>query len=127
MDASECPFPPSLLCPLQALSFRGDLWVVGAQNAGKSSLLAAMKRLAGTSGKREPTIAPVPGTTLGLLQVRSACTRGGQKSGRWIHSMDQYRPHGHACSFWPYIEPAVARVDTSMTWLIAQSRTLGHG
>ncbi len=28
-----------------------------------------MKRLAGTSGKREPTVAPVPGTTLGLLNV----------------------------------------------------------
>ncbi|KAG2441115.1 hypothetical protein HXX76_003967 [Chlamydomonas incerta] len=53
----------------QALGYRGDLWVVGAQNAGKSSLIAAMKRLAGTAGKGEPTIAPVPGTTLGLLQV----------------------------------------------------------
>lgn len=52
-----------------ALGFRGDLWVVGAQNAGKSSLISAMKRLAGTAGKGEPTIAPVPGTTLGLLQV----------------------------------------------------------
>lgn len=59
---------------LQALSFRGDLWVVGAQNAGKSSLLAAMKRLAGTGGKGEPTIAPMPGTTLGLIQVRSPRT-----------------------------------------------------
>ncbi|KAG1661535.1 hypothetical protein FOA52_000045 [Chlamydomonas sp. UWO 241] len=28
-----------------------------------------MKRLGGTSGSREPTIAPVPGTTLGLLNV----------------------------------------------------------
>ncbi|GFR47130.1 hypothetical protein Agub_g8817, partial [Astrephomene gubernaculifera] len=52
-----------------ALGFRGDLWVVGAQNAGKSSLIAAMKRLAGTAGKGDPTVAPVPGTTLGLLQV----------------------------------------------------------
>ena len=51
------------------LGFRGDLWVVGAQNAGKSSLISAMKRLGGTSGKREPTIAPMPGTTLGLLNV----------------------------------------------------------
>ncbi|EFJ44727.1 hypothetical protein VOLCADRAFT_118673 [Volvox carteri f. nagariensis] len=53
----------------QALGFRGDLWVVGAQNAGKSSLIRAMKRLAGTDGKGDPTVAPVPGTTLGLLQV----------------------------------------------------------
>lgn len=36
-----------------ALGFRGDLWVVGAQNAGKSSLISAMKRLAGTAGKGE--------------------------------------------------------------------------
>ncbi|GIL44395.1 hypothetical protein Vafri_1873 [Volvox africanus] len=53
----------------QALGFRGDLWVVGSQNAGKSSLIRAMKRLAGTDGKGDPTVAPVPGTTLGLLQV----------------------------------------------------------
>ncbi|MEW5317331.1 MAG: hypothetical protein WDW38_008639 [Sanguina aurantia] len=30
------------------LGFRGDLWVVGAQNAGKSSLIAAMKKIGGT-------------------------------------------------------------------------------
>ncbi len=36
-----------------ALGYRGDLWVVGAQNAGKSSLISAMKRLAGTAGKGE--------------------------------------------------------------------------
>ena len=35
------------------LGFRGDLWVVGAQNAGKSSLISAMKRLGGTAGKSE--------------------------------------------------------------------------
>ncbi|PNH12511.1 hypothetical protein TSOC_000567 [Tetrabaena socialis] len=38
-------------------------------NAGKSSLINAMKRVAGTAGKGDPTVAPVPGTTLGLLQV----------------------------------------------------------
>lgn len=37
--------------------------------AGKSSLIKAMKRAGGTAGTREPTIAPMPGTTLGLLQV----------------------------------------------------------
>uniref|UniRef100_A0A383WDX7 Uncharacterized protein n=1 Tax=Tetradesmus obliquus TaxID=3088 RepID=A0A383WDX7_TETOB len=51
------------------MGFRADLWVVGAQNAGKSSLINAMKRLAGTGGRGEPTVAPVPGTTLGLLRV----------------------------------------------------------
>jgi ribosome biogenesis GTPase A len=51
------------------MGFRGDLWVVGAQNAGKSSLITAMKRLGGTAGKGDPTVAPMPGTTLGLLKV----------------------------------------------------------
>jgi hypothetical protein len=72
------------------MAFREDLWVVGAQNAGKSSLIAAMQRAgAGTGGGgggggasappsysnkqppglRSPTIAPVPGTTLGVLRV----------------------------------------------------------
>ncbi|KAF6251140.1 hypothetical protein COO60DRAFT_669368 [Scenedesmus sp. NREL 46B-D3] len=54
------------------MGFRADLWVVGAQNAGKSSLINAMKRLAGTGGRGEPTVAPVPGTTLGLLRVRAS-------------------------------------------------------
>lgn len=51
------------------LGFRGDLWVVGAQNAGKSSLIAAMKKIGGTAGQRDPTIASMPGTTLNLLNV----------------------------------------------------------
>jgi hypothetical protein len=72
------------------MAFREDLWVVGAQNAGKSSLIAAMQRAGagtGTGGggggdkggppsaptrppqQRSPTIAPVPGTTLGVLRV----------------------------------------------------------
>lgn len=52
-----------------SLGYRGDLWVVGAQNAGKSSLIAAMKRVGGTGGQRDPTVAPLPGTTLGLINV----------------------------------------------------------
>jgi hypothetical protein len=74
------------------MAFREDLWVVGAQNAGKSSLIAAMQRAGAGSGGggstgggsapppssfssrqppglRTPTIAPVPGTTLGVLRV----------------------------------------------------------
>lgn len=51
------------------LGFRGDLWVVGAQNSGKSSLINAMKKAGGTAGKGDPTVAPVPGTTLGLIKV----------------------------------------------------------
>lgn len=49
---------------------RGDVWVVGAQNAGKSSLVNAMRRAAtGKSnvdeGLKDITVAPLPGTTLG--------------------------------------------------------------
>jgi len=55
-----------------AMGFRADLWVVGAQNAGKSSLIAAMKRVCGTAGKRDPTIAPLPGALAGRL---AACLR----------------------------------------------------
>lgn len=45
----------------QAMGFRSDLWVVGAQNAGKSSLINAMKKACGTVGSRDPTVAPLPG------------------------------------------------------------------
>jgi ribosome biogenesis GTPase A len=44
---------------------RGDVWVVGAQNAGKSSLINAMQRLAGLKGGQQLTTAAQPGTTLG--------------------------------------------------------------
>ncbi|DBA79360.1 TPA: hypothetical protein ACH3X2_000008 [Trebouxia sp. C0005] len=44
---------------------RGDVWVVGAQNAGKSSLINAMQRLAGLKGNQQLTTAAQPGTTLG--------------------------------------------------------------
>lgn len=47
----------------------GDVWVVGAQNAGKSSLINAMRREAGLSKERNITTASLPGTTLGMLKV----------------------------------------------------------
>ena len=48
----------------------GDLWVVGAQNAGKSSLINALKQNAGTFKATAPlTTAPLPGTTLSLTPV----------------------------------------------------------
>jgi ribosome biogenesis GTPase A len=46
------------------------LWVVGAQNAGKSSLLNAFKRVAGSlESTAELTTAALPGTTLGTTPV----------------------------------------------------------
>jgi ribosome biogenesis GTPase A len=51
----------------------GDVWVVGAQNAGKSSLINAMQKavkVGRTGGKKaEVTAAPMPGTTLGVVPV----------------------------------------------------------
>lgn len=55
-----------LLADLQrAAGSRGDVWVVGAQNAGKSSLINAMRGVAGLGEERNVTAAPLPGTTLG--------------------------------------------------------------
>ncbi|PSC71397.1 IMP dehydrogenase GMP reductase [Micractinium conductrix] len=59
-----------LLADLQAaVGVRGDVWVVGAQNAGKSSLINAMRQAAGLPRERDVTTAPLPGTTLGMLRV----------------------------------------------------------
>ena len=54
---------------------RGDVWVIGAQNAGKSSMVNALRRVAsgkvagedgaGQSSTKDITVAPLPGTTLG--------------------------------------------------------------
>ena len=63
---------------------RGDVWVVGAQNAGKSSLVNAMRRAAtGKSnvdeGLKDITVAPLPGTTLGEpLSCLSSCVNPGE-------------------------------------------------
>lgn len=47
---------------------RGNVWAIGAQNAGKSTLINAIGKIAG--GKiSHLTEAPVPGTTLGIVRV----------------------------------------------------------
>ena len=57
-----------LLSSIQEMvGMRGDVWVVGAQNAGKSSLINAMQRLSGLKGSQQLTTAAHPGTTLGEL------------------------------------------------------------
>lgn len=61
---------PGLLAALRKTTGRlGDVWVVGAQNAGKSSLINAMRKEAGLSKERNITTASLPGTTLGMLKV----------------------------------------------------------
>lgn len=47
---------------------RGNVWAVGAQNAGKSTLINAMGRCVGKK-MTQLTEAPVPGTTLGIVRV----------------------------------------------------------
>ena len=51
----------------EMVGMRGDVWVVGAQNAGKSSLINTMQRLSGLKGSPQLTTAAHPGTTLGEL------------------------------------------------------------
>jgi GTP-binding protein EngB required for normal cell division len=66
-----------LLAELQAaVGTRGDVWVVGAQNAGKSSLINAMRRAAGLPAGRHVTAAALPGTTLGVVSVPSLLPKG---------------------------------------------------
>ncbi|XP_030520544.1 GTP-binding protein BRASSINAZOLE INSENSITIVE PALE GREEN 2, chloroplastic [Rhodamnia argentea] len=47
---------------------RGNVWVVGAQNAGKSTLINIMARKEGAKITKL-TEAPIPGTTLGILRI----------------------------------------------------------
>ncbi|XP_010525502.1 PREDICTED: GTP-binding protein BRASSINAZOLE INSENSITIVE PALE GREEN 2, chloroplastic [Tarenaya hassleriana] len=47
---------------------RGNVWVIGAQNAGKSTLINALSKKEGAKVTRL-TEAPVPGTTLGILRI----------------------------------------------------------
>jgi len=62
---------PLLAALHAAVGRRGDVWVVGAQNAGKSSLINAMRTAVGRAGggARALTASPRAGTTLGLLRV----------------------------------------------------------
>jgi ribosome biogenesis GTPase A len=54
------------LCALA--SNRGDVWVIGAQNAGKSSLINALGKV---NQSRRPALteAGVPGTTVGVVPL----------------------------------------------------------
>ncbi|KAI3975423.1 hypothetical protein MKX01_037941 [Papaver californicum] len=48
---------------------RGNVWAVGAQNAGKSTLINSIGKHASGGEINELTEAPVPGTTLGIIRV----------------------------------------------------------
>ncbi|KAL4448813.1 hypothetical protein ABPG77_007530 [Micractinium sp. CCAP 211/92] len=66
-----------LLADVQtAVGVRGDVWVVGAQNAGKSSLINAMRQVARLPKERNVTTAPLPGTTLGMVRVSGLLPTG---------------------------------------------------
>lgn len=47
---------------------RGNVWVIGAQNAGKSTLINTFAKKEGVKVSKL-TEAPVPGTTLGILRI----------------------------------------------------------
>ncbi|KAK7244489.1 hypothetical protein RIF29_39312 [Crotalaria pallida] len=47
---------------------RGNVWVLGAQNAGKSTLINAFAKKEGAKVMKL-TEAPIPGTTLGILRI----------------------------------------------------------
>ncbi|XP_026442126.1 GTP-binding protein BRASSINAZOLE INSENSITIVE PALE GREEN 2, chloroplastic-like [Papaver somniferum] len=47
----------------------GNVWAVGAQNSGKSTLINSISRHASGGEATELTEAPVPGTTLGIIRV----------------------------------------------------------
>lgn len=47
---------------------RGNVWVIGAQNAGKSTLINAFAKKEGARVTKL-TEAPIPGTTLGILRI----------------------------------------------------------
>ncbi|KAF0913222.1 hypothetical protein E2562_020383 [Oryza meyeriana var. granulata] len=53
----------------QLAGARGNVWAVGARNVGKSTLLNAIARCSGIEGGPTLTEAPVPGTTLDVIQV----------------------------------------------------------
>ena len=66
----------SLLVDIQkSVGTRGDVWVVGAQNAGKSSLLNAMRKSVGLK-PGNVTAAHLPGTTLGMVNVSGLVPKG---------------------------------------------------
>lgn len=47
---------------------RGNVWVIGSQNAGKSTLINAFSKKEGVKVAKL-TEAPIPGTTLGILRI----------------------------------------------------------
>ena len=55
------------------LGTRGDVWVIGAQNAGKSSLINSLRRCAKLPQTHDLTTAVVPGTTLGTCVCVLGC------------------------------------------------------
>jgi len=86
VSASKGRGVPGLLKTLgELVGRRGDVWVVGAQNSGKSSLINALRvarKRAGGGGQVDPkqllTIAALPGTTLGMIPINGIMPKGAQ-------------------------------------------------
>ena len=70
----------SLAAQLEALSRQrsgAEVWVVGAQNAGKSSLINALSaHYYGDAFRAGPVASHVPGTTLGLVRLEALLPGG---------------------------------------------------
>lgn len=68
VSAQEGRGVPELIATLEKLGQpKGNIFIVGAQNAGKSTLLNALREAKGLPANL--TIAALPGTTLGLVKV----------------------------------------------------------
>jgi hypothetical protein len=67
-------------------SCRGDLWVMGAQNVGKSTLIRALQRLGARPNQLSPTVSDLPGTTLRLMEVPNVPLGG--EANRRVRSVD---------------------------------------
>lgn len=95
---------PALLATVHAaLGDRGDAWVVGTQNAGKSSLLTAFRRAVGKRGAAA-TAAPLAGTTLAVLRVRGLTPPGS----RMLDTPGVRAPHSVGAALPPEVATSLA-------------------
>ncbi|KAJ6747552.1 GENETIC INTERACTOR OF PROHIBITINS 3 MITOCHONDRIAL [Salix koriyanagi] len=68
VDLLPSQISPTRLDRWELAGPRGNVWVIGAQNAGKSTLINALAKKGGAKVTKL-TEAPVPGTTIGILRI----------------------------------------------------------